>query len=366
MINKIRENIQDSDSNPEILQKMLENIKTWKNIKTRKEKIENLDSEIASAATAEDIEKEIVDTGDYNFNTDNEISKLEELLEMLNRNNSANITEMLDSSSGLDHNARTFVRTEKPAAQTEFTSISFKHSRQKLPKLTLPKFSGDIISWQAFWDSFDNAIHSNSCLSEVEKFNCLKSLLEDNALKMISGFALTNVNYQRAIALLQERFGQNHKIAQVYMHALLEIPPPAHGLKSLSSFYHEKETHIRGFEALDQSEDTYGNLLVPVILKKLPGEVSMNLSRKHGTTNWNISDLRAGILQEIDILEAGEDMQLRETVITAAFHTNSKNSVRQETFRSTPVRHPSVKCTRISTAEERVAIIKRKQQSQSR
>jgi hypothetical protein len=47
-----------------------------------------------------------------------------------------------------------------------------------LPKLVLPKFRGEITQWRTFWDSFNSAIHTNSYLFNIDKFNHLNSLLE--------------------------------------------------------------------------------------------------------------------------------------------------------------------------------------------
>ena len=34
----------------------------------------------------------------------------------------------------------------------------------KLPKLTLPKFSGDVLEWQSFWDQFKVNVHVYVCM----------------------------------------------------------------------------------------------------------------------------------------------------------------------------------------------------------
>ena len=36
----------------------------------------------------------------------------------------------------------------------------------QLPKLTLPKFYGDVLTWQTFWDSFEAAVHLNPSLTD--------------------------------------------------------------------------------------------------------------------------------------------------------------------------------------------------------
>ena len=67
----------------------------------------------------------------------------------------------------------------------------------RLPKLDLPRYSGDPLGWLTFWDSFNAAVHSNSHLTGVEKFNYLRAQLDGEAARTISGFALTDANYEQ-------------------------------------------------------------------------------------------------------------------------------------------------------------------------
>ena len=72
-------------------------------------------------------------------------------------------------------------------------------SRVRLPKLTIRSFDGDITKWTSFWDSYSSAIHTNSALSEVDKFNYLRSYLDRTARDAISGLTLTDANYKEAV-----------------------------------------------------------------------------------------------------------------------------------------------------------------------
>ena len=47
----------------------------------------------------------------------------------------------------------------------------------KLPKLTIKKFNGDLTRWVPFWDAFQSAIHNNRSLTDIDRFNYLKSYL---------------------------------------------------------------------------------------------------------------------------------------------------------------------------------------------
>ena len=64
-------------------------------------------------------------------------------------------------------------------------------AKVRLPKLSLPRFNGDLMKWPTFWDSYESAIHNNDELTEVDKFNYLRSLLERSALVAIAGLTLS-------------------------------------------------------------------------------------------------------------------------------------------------------------------------------
>ena len=89
--------------------------------------------------------------------------------------------------------------------------------RAKLPKLTLKSFNGDIKVWISFWDSYNSAIHQNPDLSDIDKFNYLKSLLEKSAADAIAGLALTAANYDEAILILKKCFGNKKQIIGRHM-----------------------------------------------------------------------------------------------------------------------------------------------------
>ena len=86
------------------------------------------------------------------------------------------------------------------------------------------------------------------------------------------------------------------------MHALMNLPNPKNEIKSLREFYDAIENHVRGLLALGWTTESYGALLVPMVLGKLPAETRKNLAREHGNLEWTIND---SIAREIRVLEAG-------------------------------------------------------------
>ena len=94
----------------------------------------------------------------------------------------------------------------------------------RLPKLNLPSFAGDPLTWQGFWDSFEAAVNSNTALDGVQKFNYLKAQLHGDASRAIAGLPLTSANYNHAVSLLRERFGQSHKIVNTHCRPCWTFP----------------------------------------------------------------------------------------------------------------------------------------------
>ena len=354
-------------------------------LKRQKELLHKLDEDIVQELEEGEVEAEIVEAAEYDFNLEGNIRQINKLI--LVKTSSLNTNADSFTSSRAE-----FTRQVQPtiSSATENQNISnfrfpdfrssssYTSEHNKLPKLNLPTFDGDILQWQSFWDSYETAVHTNPTLGNVQKFNYLKSLLYNEALKTVTGFALTNANYEKAISLLHERYGQEHKITQKYMQALIDIPPPKYTLSSLRNYYDQIEIYIRGLESLGQNDDSYGALLVPIVLNKLPGEIRKNLARVFGSTNIRLNDLRRGIFEELNIMEAGKAHDAIENpTATAAFLTNTKSRNRQpsNTYSSNKTQqktnsqpkkcvycheqHPSVSCTKVKEQKARMSIVKK-------
>ena len=171
----------------------------------------------------------------------------------------------------------------------------------KLPKLTIRPFNGDLTCWTTFWDSYFAAIHENTGLSEIDKFNYLRSFLEHSALDAISGLTLTAANYREAVQILEKRYGNKQQIVSKHMDAMLNVdavtsPNNVKGLRHLFDFV---ESHIRSINSLGVTSDSYGTLLVSVILNELPQELQLLISRGIGDDDWTLTKLMEHVGEEL-------------------------------------------------------------------
>jgi len=158
----------------------------------------------------------------------------------------------------------------------------------KLPQLDFKKFSGGLLNWQEFWDSFNSAVHSNPSLSPVEKMNYLRAQLEGDAADVISGLPLTNANYEQSIKLLEERYGQNEVIINAHYTSLMDLPVSSSQTSALRKNYDLIEKHLRSLEAL--GENIESKILASLIMAKLPKDVLIHLTdQKNDVMNGQCS-----------------------------------------------------------------------------
>ena len=255
--------------------------------------------------------------------------------------------------------------TEAPQGHVNtFAGVSQNASR--LPKLTLSIFEGDPLKWQTFWDSFDSAVHSNNVLTNVQKLNYLRAHLEGEAARAIAGFPLTSVNYHQSLDVLRNRFGDQQKIINTHMHALMNLPNANNNITSLRTLCDVIENHVHGLAALGQSTESYGALLVLMVLGKLPADVRKNLAREHSNLEWTLDQLRDSIVKEIRVIEAGASVSPPQPKdhyrSTASFHTGAMSRPEQ---RKTPRcafckgLHPATQCDAIPDQSKRMDIVKR-------
>ena len=190
-------------------------------------------------------------------------------------------------------------------ATSATTTAAAPTSRVRLPKLQLRSFGGDVTKWTSFWQSFEAAVHKNGDLSDVEKFNYLNSLLERSARDAVAGLALTDANYHQAIETLQKRFGCKQQIINKHMEALMrmESVTTSHGVRDLRRLFDDVSCHVRSLKTLGVESATYGSLLCPVLMNKIPHDLQLIISRKVAEADWTIDKLLELIEEELTARE---------------------------------------------------------------
>ena len=145
------------------------------------------------------------------------------------------------------------------------------------------------------------------------KMNYLKGILTDDAARAIAGFPITSQNYGKSIQLLKERFERKQTLINAHMESLSKslskIDNPSTDTQQLRKFYEKCETNICVLETLGIQTDSYGSLLIPIILKKLPEELRYTIFRANSSTFSSLNDLRTALQKELETKENSKLIQ---------------------------------------------------------
>ena len=108
----------------------------------------------------------------------------------------------------------------------------------------------------------------------------------------IQGLTVTDANYDAAINTLNQRFGKPQQIISAHMDDLLRIPGCNGDKPSQLRFVYDKiSVHVRGLEALGVDASRYRNLLIPVIMAKLPQDARIQIAKNTKQDVWEIGEL---------------------------------------------------------------------------
>ncbi|KRZ58650.1 hypothetical protein T02_12865 [Trichinella nativa] len=150
-----------------------------------------------------------------------------------------------------------------------------RSSNGRLPEITLPKFTGKVLEFPAFWAQFEANVHKRRDLDNATKFTYLLSNTEGTARNAIEGIPLTPENYSQAVDILKKRFGRPRQVIREHLAALWREPAcremTTQGIQALVD---DVTKHLRCLTALDR-DPFAGRLpvseaLMPMLRDKFP------------------------------------------------------------------------------------------------
>ncbi|GBM90632.1 hypothetical protein AVEN_192449-1 [Araneus ventricosus] len=100
------------------------------------------------------------------------------------------------------------------------------------------------------------------------------------------------------------------------MNKLLSIVPVRNisNVKALRKLFDECEIQIRSLESLNVTSGSYGNLLCPIMLQKIPEEMNFEFNRnRKEQSKFDITELIEFLRREINCREAANLMNYYKT-----------------------------------------------------
>ena len=263
--------------------------KYQKTLLEKSELLKKLDDEILDLINEDEtdhINSEVDSSSKQNEDINEVLVKIENLLSSQNRNENILSPHHSDISSIGSHNP---------------VSTNVMHDNIKVPKLMIEKFDGNVLHFLRFWDQFKSAIHTNSKLNNIDKFNYLITYLKDEPLDTIRGLTLSSENYSQAIEILHERYGNKQILISSQMDVLVKLPrvTSMNDIYTLRKILNSLETSVRNLTDLDVEMNSYGTLLISIIFDRIPNELQIIISRKFKNDVWDLQTLIDIFKQEL-------------------------------------------------------------------
>ncbi|KYN13736.1 hypothetical protein ALC57_14065 [Trachymyrmex cornetzi] len=176
----------------------------------------------------------------------------------------ARIRELTISTPSIRGSSAVLTSTSNSSGATE----SLSHVR--LPKLSLPSFSGKYDEWFPFPDMFNAVIHLNSALSNAQKLQYLKSSVIGKASNIICSLELSDANYEVAWSRLRERYDNQRVVIQNHIRAIMELPSlTKENYLELRQISDGAAKHLHALQVLKRPCDKWDDILIAILTSKL-------------------------------------------------------------------------------------------------
>ena len=133
----------------------------------------------------------------------------------------------------------------------------------RLPRITIPHFSGRREDWESFRDLFTSLIHEDSNLSNVDKLYYLKSHVQGDAKSALDDLQITEANYDIAWKNLEARYDHRRLLVKDHLKALKNLSPLRdESSASLQHLWDELRRHRDQLRVLGRPVDSWDDWLL--------------------------------------------------------------------------------------------------------
>nr|XP_029725065.1 uncharacterized protein LOC115265012 [Aedes albopictus] len=158
-----------------------------------------------------------------------------------------------------------YTKRLKQATQPTTTSTpSVKPvSHIRFPEIHLPRFSGKLTDWCVFRDAFESAIGNREEISNVDKFQYLKGLVQGEAARIIESISISELGYTDAWRALKLRYENKRQQIRCHIKSLFEIPSMRkESPEELLNLVDRFEQHLAVLKRLGEDTDSWDSLLI--------------------------------------------------------------------------------------------------------
>lgn len=178
--------------------------------------------------------------------------------------------------------------TEIPALERS-SDVSYRDASSQfilqLPRITLPKFSGDFAEWENFRSLFESFVASNDAIPNTQKLHYLKTSLDGDAAKLIKNLKISDANYVSAWQLLLDEYDKSALI-HTHIHSFAGLPKmKTENVAELKKLRDTASAALAALKNLGCPIDKWDDLLVYLISQKFSPRTRNEWSLKRGASD---------------------------------------------------------------------------------
>ena len=138
----------------------------------------------------------------------------------------------------------------EPTDTKDFCNVHEKGS-YKITALVVPKFSGKIQDWVAFWQEFNHAVNKKTDMDDSTKMVYLKQAILDPGLSTtISDLGIEEGAYAAAVKVLHDRYDKPRVMHRLFCESIRDLKPNNNSRASLSDMADQVQHILLGFTRL--------------------------------------------------------------------------------------------------------------------
>ncbi|XP_018377661.1 PREDICTED: uncharacterized protein LOC108770524 [Trachymyrmex cornetzi] len=249
------------------------------------------------------------------------------------------------------------------------------HHHARLPRIDIPKFSGNPEDWLSFKDLFTSLVIANGSLSSVEKLQYLKTSLVGTAAQLLRNMSVTGENFQRAWDALIAFYENKRMLLNTTLNSLLSLKRMTkESAGELERLYTCMMQIYRSLENLQRPVSHWNDFLIFIAVQRLDSETVKTWEQLLGSTKdppkWHqFTEFLLSRLRSLQAFEKATFGKLSTQPQKISVKTHYQGTSRKEdpnTEKTCPLcsdnRHPSL-CTVYNTKsvpQRRLLIYKHK------
>ena len=200
----------------------------------------------------------------------------------------------------------------------------------KLPRISIPQFSGRYEDWPAFRDLFASLVVSNPSATPVEKLHYLKTSLKGEAEQVTRQLPTTDANFDRTWQALKEHYENRRLLVRSYISRLVSLPKmKGESAADLRKIYHCVQTTVGSLEGigrpLTRSDDLCVQLITELLDPVSRREWETQLSRT--TEPPSLDEMLTFVNQRMRTLESLAPLKSETSSAKASSSSTKKTSL---------------------------------------